>query len=86
MADFAAHRTAFLRDYAKLDFENITVVEMKSLLRKYGLARTGKKVELEDRIRQVASFLQNQIARERELLEGKKEPDSGCDPAVYINT
>lgn len=69
MADFAAHRAAFLADFGVLDFSNITVIEMKALLRKYGLARTGKKVELEDRIRQVAQFLQDQIAKERVAVE-----------------
>lgn len=95
MANFAAHRAAFLQDYSKIDFENVTVVELKALLRKYGVARAGKKVELEDRLRQIAAFLEKQIAREKggveestanvEMEQKALDDKAVQEASVYIN-
>lgn len=76
LADFAAHRAAFLQDYHQLDFENVTVVEMKAMLRRYGIARAGKKHDLEERLKQIAIFLQTQIEKEKSMQEGGGKGDT----------
>lgn len=58
---------AFVQEEAKIDYGNVTVVELKKLLRKYHLAATGKKEELIAMVKQVASFL-------KKLPEGDESP------------
>lgn len=41
----------FLEDALKIDYSNVTVNELKTLLRKYQLTATGKKAVLEERIK-----------------------------------
>jgi hypothetical protein len=71
LLEFASHRASFLKDFKRVDFENVTVIELKGLLRRYGIARAGKKVELEERVKQVAEFLEQQIAKEEAIRLGE---------------
>jgi len=48
---------AFVQEEAQIDYDNVTVVELKRLLRKYQLAATGKKEELIKMVKDVADFL-----------------------------
>lgn len=57
---------AFVLEEAKIDYGNVTVVELKKLLRKYHLAATGKKEELIAMVKQVASFLKQLPADQKE--------------------
>ena len=50
-------RLLYLDETKDIDWENITVVEMKSLLRKYGLNSQGKKTLLADRIKEARQRL-----------------------------
>jgi hypothetical protein len=50
-------RMLYLDETKDIDWENITVVEMKSLLRKYGLNSQGKKTLLADRIKEARQRL-----------------------------
>jgi hypothetical protein len=49
---------SFLRDIEGYDYENVTVHQMKEVLRKYGLNSTGKKSTLVQKLEQVKNILQ----------------------------
>lgn len=51
-------RSIFLEDTRGMDWENITVIELKRLLRKYGLNSTGKKTLLIERVKEAMKKLQ----------------------------
>jgi hypothetical protein len=55
-------KSAFLSRIEKLDFENITVIELKTFLREFNLASGGKKSILVERIHQIAEWLRNERA------------------------
>jgi hypothetical protein len=59
----------FLGEAAKIDAENITIIEIKQLLRRYCINATGKKTVLMDRIKQLQEFLLAQLERERLAME-----------------
>lgn len=50
----------FLQDVQGLDFTNVTVLELKQILRKFGLNSTGKKVQLVERIQEIANYLKTE--------------------------
>lgn len=56
--DFRRNVASFLKEAAAVDEANITIVEIKQLLRKYSINATGKKVVLMERIRKMQAFLQ----------------------------
>lgn len=61
--EMSATKDRFLKDVAALDLSHVTVIELKQVLRKYGLNSTGKKVQLVERIREISNYLK---------VEGKK--------------
>lgn len=56
----SATKDSFLEAVSCLDYSNVTVLEMKQLLRKFGLNSTGKKVQLIERIREIQTFLRQE--------------------------
>lgn len=50
--------TNFLKEYQKLNFNDVTVIEMKTILRRYGMDATGKKISLIERIRGIAKAIE----------------------------
>lgn len=50
-------RAVYLEDTKDLDWENITVIELKRLLRKYGMNSTGKKTVLIERVQDATGRL-----------------------------
>ncbi len=65
---------AFIKEEAQLDYSNVTVVELKKLLRKYQLAATGKKEDLIRMVKDVAAFLKN-MKKPGEMKDDKVEED-----------
>ena len=62
----SATKDQFLTEAAALkDFANVTVMEMKQLLRKFGLNSTGKKVQLMERIREIEAFLRSESKKQQ---------------------
>ena len=55
-----ATKDSFLQEASGIDFQNVTVLEMKQLLRRFGLNSTGKKVQLMERIREIETFLRQE--------------------------
>lgn len=55
--EMSATKDRFLGDVRGLDFNNVTVVELKQILRKFGLNSTGKKVQLVQRITEISNYL-----------------------------
>ena len=55
-----ATKDSFLAAASALDYSNVTVLEMKQLLRRFGLNSTGKKVQLMERIREIEGFLKSE--------------------------
>lgn len=53
-------KSNFLNRIKEIDFDNITVVELKNFLREFNLASGGKKSILVERIRQIAEWLKNE--------------------------
>ena len=56
-AEMLRSRESFLRDTTGVDWENITVIELKRILRKYGLHSVGKKTVLVERIQSARGAL-----------------------------
>lgn len=56
-------RDQFLKEASSLDFSNVTVLEMKKLLRKFSLNATGKKAALQERILSTMTRLKNLTGR-----------------------
>ena len=54
----SATKDRFLQDVDRLDFTNVTVLELKQILRKFGLNSTGKKAQLVERISEISTYLQ----------------------------
>lgn len=59
---------AFLDEADAIDEENITIIEIKQMLRRYCINATGKKTLLMDRIRQLKAYLRAQLERETASL------------------
>lgn len=57
-AEMLRSRKSFLHDTTDVDWENITVIELKRILRKYGLHSVGKKTVLVERIQTAHQQLQ----------------------------
>jgi hypothetical protein len=53
-------KNLFIKKHSELDFDNITVVELKGFLREFSLASGGRKDDLISRIRQVYDYLINE--------------------------
>lgn len=63
----SATKDQFLEEAAALkDFANVTVMEMKQLLRKFGLNSTGKKVQLMERIKEIETFLRSESRKHQQ--------------------
>jgi len=58
-AEMSVTKDLFLKEVAKLDFTNVTVLELKTILRKFGLNSTGKKTQLAERINEIATYLKS---------------------------
>ena len=61
----------FLEDVASLDLSNVTVLELKQVLRKFGLNSTGKKAQLVERIKEISNYLKTE-GRKRAKVEVKE--------------
>lgn len=68
--EMSATKDRFIRDVSSLDLNNVTVLELKQVLRKYGLNSTGKKVQLVERIREISTYLKAE-GRKRAKIEEK---------------
>lgn len=51
----------FLSKIEFLDYENVTVQQLKILMKEFGLSHTGKKLELIDRMKQTASMIRDRM-------------------------
>lgn len=71
-AEMSATKDLFLQEAAKVDLANVTVLELKTLLRKFGLNSTGKKSELAERVTEIAAYLQ--AASHRAAESARKRP------------
>lgn len=58
--EMTATKNLFLTEAEAIDFSNVTVLELKQLLRKFGLNSAGKKVQLTERIREIAKYLRSE--------------------------
>jgi len=73
MKRFEATFRAFVKEEAALDYSNVTVVELKRLLRKYHMLAQGKKDDLISMVQRVSAFLKMLPIFEK----SKKEDASG---------
>ena len=64
----SATKDKFLSDVENIDFTNVTVLELKQILRKFGLNSTGKKAQLVERITEISTFLKTE-GRKRAKIE-----------------
>ena len=84
--EMSATKDRFLQDVASLDLNNVTVLELKQVLRKFGLNSTGKKVQLVERIKEISNYLKAE-GRKRTKVDEKEESDlvsSSCASVVSI--
>lgn len=58
--DLQRSKDLFILKASELDFDNITVVELKNFLKDFGLAPGGKKDDLISRIKQIKEYLVNE--------------------------
>lgn len=73
-AEMSVTKDRFLQDVASLDFTNVTVLELKQVLRKFGLNSTGKKVQLVERIKEISSYLKTE-GRKRAKVDSETETE-----------
>lgn len=59
-AEMSLTKDRFLKDVDELELNNVTVVELKQILKKFGLNSTGKKLELVERIKEISGFLKTE--------------------------
>lgn len=59
---------SFLKEAEAIDEENITIIEIKQLLRRYSLSATGKKTVLMDRIRRAQAHFKADMEREEQMV------------------
>jgi hypothetical protein len=78
----SATKDRFLQDVHGLDFGNVTVLELKQVLRKFGLNSTGKKAELVERISEISNYLQ---AEGRKRAKTVKDDESEGELVVNDN-
>jgi hypothetical protein len=64
---------SFVKEEAAIDYDNVTVIELKKLLRKYHLAATGKKDELIQLVQDVAKFLKGTPPKAEAIAEAEIE-------------
>jgi transglutaminase-like putative cysteine protease len=70
---------SFLQDTRDLEWDNVTVVELKRILRQYELNATGKKAELMQRIKKIRlsyHHLDGVVENERSVKAGIKRTES----------
>lgn len=67
---------SFKRQVNKLDFDNVTVYELKSIMKDYGLNPNGKKKEMIERIKSTLKELGTPYEEEKLpfIIEGREEP------------
>jgi hypothetical protein len=80
--EMSATKDRFLQDVHGLDFGNVTVLELKQVLRKFGLNSTGKKAELVERISEISNYLQ---AEGRKRAKTVKDDESEGELVVNDN-
>lgn len=66
----------YLKDFKQLDMDNVTVMELKKLLRKFHLAATGKKEDLIVMVEHVRSFCESVTKDGSGKDGGSKDSDS----------
>lgn len=70
----SATKDRFLKDVASLDLSNVTVLELKQILRRFGLNSTGKKAQLIERIMEISNYLKTE-GRKRVKLDKPDAPE-----------
>jgi hypothetical protein len=75
----------FLEDVASLDFTNVTVLELKQVLRKFGLNSTGKKVQLVERIKEISIYLKAEGRKRVKVEEKKSTGTEELEPVLSSN-
>ena len=58
--EMSATKDRFLKDVDCLDFTNVTVLQLKQILRRFGLNSTGKKAQLVERITEISGYLKRE--------------------------
>lgn len=83
-----ANSRAYLHDTRAIDEENITIIEVKTLLRRYGLNATGKKHVLLERIRAIRAALDVFVAKEAAAPPCAEEEEAAalCRMAISEET
>lgn len=76
--EMSATKDKFLRDVESIDFTNVTVLELKQVLRKFGLNSTGKKVQLVERITEISNFLKTE-GRKRAKIDASDSTGTETD-------
>lgn len=69
---------SFLKEANAIDEENITIIEIKQLLRRFCINATGKKVALMERIRKLQSYFHS--LHEQERLSVARRPGASSHP------
>lgn len=59
--EFEKIGTTFLRKTSGLDYENVTVQQLKILMKEFGLVHTGKKLELIDRVKHTVDVIKERL-------------------------
>lgn len=72
--EMSVTKDRFLEDVASLDLTNVTVLELKQVLRKFGLNSTGKKVQLVERIKEISNYLKAEGRKRAKVESEESEP------------
>lgn len=78
--DFARNMDAFLEEAARIT-EDTTIIEIKQLLRKFGINATGKKHVLADRIQQLQAYMKCQREQRSAMRQSAASPPPSSLPS-----
>ncbi len=84
--EMSATKNLFLKDVDGIDLTNVTVLELKQILRRFGLNSTGKKAQLVERIMEISNYLKSE-GRKRVKLDknGSSETETETETETILS-
>ncbi|TBT97086.1 hypothetical protein CWI39_3191p0010, partial [Hamiltosporidium magnivora] len=65
----------FLNKTVELDYENVTVQQLKAIMKEFGLNHTGKKIDLIDRVKTTITKIEERKRKDKKQSQEIPEDD-----------
>ncbi|TBU12039.1 hypothetical protein CWI38_0926p0040 [Hamiltosporidium tvaerminnensis] len=73
--EFKKISTNFLNKTVELDYENVTVQQLKAIMKEFGLNHTGKKIDLIDRVKTTITKIEERKRKDKKQSQEIPEDD-----------